>query len=89
MTFLEMTERAKEELAVVTGLKPVAINATFRDEKGWHICLEMLEMKRIPDSTDLLGDYEVLLDDKGDMLRFQRKRSHLRGAPLEEEEALA
>lgn len=86
MRFLELADRAKEQLAEVTGLKPVTVSAAFKDEQGWHVSLDMLEMRRIPDSTDVLGDYEVLLDEDGNLLRFERKRTRLRGEPMEEEE---
>ena len=43
-------------------------------------------MSRIPPATDVLGDYEVLLDDDGNMLRFERKQTRLRGEPMEKEE---
>lgn len=81
----EMAERAKQQLAEVTGFKPVAVVASHRDAKGWHLSVDMLEMARLPDSTDLLGTYEVDLDEEGNMLRFEKKRTHLRGVPYEEE----
>ena len=85
---LEMTdvlERAKSQLADVTGLKPETVARAFRDDRGWHVGVEMLEMSRIPTATDLLGDYEVLLAEDGSMLRFDRRRTRLRGEPMEEE----
>lgn len=85
MGFVELAGLAKDQLAEVTGLKPVTVSGTFRDEQGWHVFLDMLEMPRIPSATDVLGAYEVLLDEHGDMLRFQRKRTRLRGEPMEEE----
>ena len=81
-----VAERAKTQLAEVTGLQPVTVTGVSKDEQGWHIALDMLEMSRIPTATDVLGDYEVLVDDNGNMLRFERKRTRLRGAPMEKEE---
>ena len=85
MTLLELTEQAKDHLARATGLKPVLVSGTFKDEQGWHVFMDMLEMRRIPDSTDVLGYYEVLLSDDGAMVNFRRKRSHLRQESVEEE----
>jgi hypothetical protein len=82
----ELAERAKTQLKEVTGLTPVTVTGIFKDEQGWHIALDMLEMSRIPTATDVLGEYEVLLDDDGNMLRFERKRTRLRGEPMEKEE---
>ena len=86
MNMKELAERAKSQLAEVTGLKPVTVTGTFKDEQGWHIELDMLEMPRIPPATDLLGDYDVLVDEDGNMVKFERKRTRLRGEPMEKEE---
>ncbi|MDI6869286.1 MAG: gas vesicle protein GvpO [Coprothermobacterota bacterium] len=82
----EIAERAKAQLEEVTGLKAVTVTGVFKDEQGWRIALDMLEMSRIPTATDVLGEYEVLLDEEGNMLRFERKRTRLRGEPMENEE---
>jgi hypothetical protein len=73
-------ERARQQLADLTGLKPVGVIRAFKDDQGWHVEMEMLEMSRIPSTTDLLGDYEVLLDEGGQLLRFERKGTRLRGS---------
>jgi len=86
MNMTKLAERAKNQLAEVTGLKPVTVTGTFKDEQGWHITLDMLEMSRIPTATDLLGDYDVLVDEDGNMMKFERKRTRLRGEPMEKEE---
>ena len=85
MELREILEKAKGDLAAVTGLKPVSVIQTFKDDQGWHVRVEMLELSRIPPATDVLGDYEVVLGDDGDMVRFERKRTRLRGEPTEEQ----
>jgi len=86
LAMTELAERAKRQLAEVTGFKPVAAVGSYRDAKGWHVSVDMLEMARLPDSTDLLGTYEVDLDEEGSMVKFEKKRTHLRGVPYEEEQ---
>jgi hypothetical protein len=81
-----LAERAKSQLAEVTGLKPETVSRAFKDEQGWHIEMDMLEMSRIPPATDVLGDYDVLVDEDGNMVKFERKRTRLRGEPIEKEE---
>ena len=85
MDMKELAERAKSQLAEVTGLKPVTVTGTYKDEQGWHVAVDMLEMSRIPTATDVLGDYEVLADENGNMLKFERRRTRLRGEPMEKE----
>jgi len=87
MDIKELAEQAKSQLAEVTGLKPITVTRTFKDEQGWHITLDMLEMARIPPATDVLGDYDVLMDEDGNMLKFERTRTRLRGEPLERVES--
>ena len=87
MEMIGILEKAKSELAAVTGLKPGSVIQTFKDDQGWHVRVEMLEMSRIPPATDVLGDYEVVLNEYGAMLRFERKRTRLRGEPTEEKVA--
>jgi len=87
MDIKELAEQAKSQLAEVTGLKPITVTRTFKDEQGWHITLDMLEMARIPPATDVLGDYDVLMGEDGNMLKFERRRTRLRGEPLEKGES--
>ena len=86
MDIKELSEQAKSQLAEITGLKPITVTGVLKDGQGWHIDLDMLEMSRIPTATDVLGNYEALLDDDGNMLRFERKRTRLRGEIMEKEE---
>ncbi|MEW6034238.1 MAG: gas vesicle protein GvpO [Chloroflexota bacterium] len=85
MEIVELLERAKKQLSDTTGLKPVSVTRVIRDETGWHVGLELLEMSRIPDSTDVLGNYDVLLGEDGSMLSFARRCTRLRGEPVGEE----
>ena len=85
MQMRDLLEQAKAQLAEATGLKPVTVSSAFKDEQGWRIRVDMLEMSRIPTATDVLGDYEVFLGEDGGMLKFERKRTRLRGDPMEEE----
>jgi len=81
-----LAERAKEQLAEVTGFSPVAAVGGFKDDEGWHISVDMLEMARLPESTDIIGTYVVSLDLEGNMVKFEKKRARLRGEPYQEEE---
>ena len=41
---------------------------------GWHIGIELVERKSILDTQDLLGMYEVTLDNAGEIVTYERKR---------------
>jgi len=87
MKMAELADRAKEELAQVTGFKPVATVGSYKDEEGWHITVDMLEMARLPECTDVIGTYVAVLDENGDMVKFDKMRARLRGEAYEEAEA--
>ena len=86
MKMTELAERARQQLAQVTGFKPVAVVGSYKDGEGWHVSVDMLEMTRLPESTDVLGTYLVLMDEEGDMVKFEKKRTRLRAESFEEEE---
>jgi len=82
----DLAERARQQLAEVTGFKPVAVVGSYKDAEGWHVSVDMLEMARLPESTDVLGTYLVLLDEEGNIVKFEKKRSRMRSESYEEEE---
>jgi len=82
----ELAERARQQLAQVTGFKPVAVVGSYKDAEGWHVSVDLLEMTRLPESTDVLGTYLVLMDEEGDMVKFEKKRTRLRAESFEEDE---
>lgn len=86
MEITEILERSKRQVAAATGLKPVAVTSAARHDGGWRVRVELLEMSRIPPATDILGDYEALLDDEGALLSFERKRTRQRGESTEASE---
>ena len=68
----ELVERAREDLAGLTGLEIGSTLSALKDEKGWRVQVEMVEKKSLPDSMDILATYEVLMDDDANVLEFKR-----------------
>lgn len=85
MTGPEIAQRAKEQLAKLTGLTPDTVSSLSRDEKGWHVAVELIELKRIPEATDVLATYETLLDDEGNLISYQRTKRYLRQEIMDQE----
>ncbi|MBI5956550.1 MAG: gas vesicle protein [Chloroflexi bacterium] len=85
MTGSEIAQRAKEQLARLTGLKPDTVSALSKAEEGWHVSVDLIELKRIPEATDVLATYEVVLDDAGNMIRYERTKRYYRGQVTEKE----
>lgn len=86
MNIINLGQQAKSQMAEVTGLKPVTVTGISKENGGWRVRVEMLEMSRIPTATDVLGCYDVLLAEDGSMQRFDRRRLRLRGEPAEDVE---
>src|SRR5688572_6587641 len=59
-------EHAKAHLAELTGQPYEAVSALNRTRDGWRVVLEVLELERIPRTTDILASYAVELDQEGD-----------------------
>ena len=50
---------------------------------GWKVHVEVVEVRRIPDTTDVLALYEVQVDEDGDLMGYRRLRRYARGVPGE------
>jgi hypothetical protein len=85
---LSATELAQAALATVqqlTGYRPEAVTGLERDGDNWRITVDALELSRVPSTTDVLGAYEVLLDESGTLRGYRRVRRFVRGQAREEE----
>ena len=73
ITVSELIERAREEMSKLTNLELSTTLGAVKDEKGWHVSLELIEKHSIPDQMDILAIYDVWLDDDGNLLEFNRR----------------
>ncbi len=78
LSILEIATRAKEQLTALTGLTTCTVSGLSHHEDGWHMVVELIELKRIPEASDILATYEVTLDDKGNLLSYRRTRRYSR-----------
>jgi Gas vesicle synthesis protein GvpO len=75
----EAVGRAREQLEQLLGRSAETISSFSADgSKGWVVTVEVVELERIPESTSLLGSYEVKLDDSGDLVEARRVRRYSR-----------
>lgn len=71
--------RASQRLEQLTGHPVEGVSAVSREEHGWRVRVDVVEVARIPDTTSLLATYEVDLDPDGRLLGFHRVRRYRRG----------
>lgn len=75
---------AAQQLLELTGKSAEGVTGLERVEDGWKVQVEVVEVRRIPDTTDVLALYEVQVDDDGDMTGYRRVRRYARGVPGED-----
>jgi hypothetical protein len=72
----ELGQAALLTVQQLTGYRPEAVTGLRWDEESdtWCVAVDVLEMARIPNTTDVLGSYEVQLDDNGTLRGYRRLR---------------
>jgi hypothetical protein len=55
-----------------------AVLGVEKDGDEWSVSVEVLELERIPNTTDVLGKYDVTLDGDGEIVSAKRTRRYLR-----------
>lgn len=79
LTGREAIEHVRAELPELLGLRVDSIlGLEPGDSKGWTVTAQVIELSRIPHSTDVLGAYEVTLDDQGELIGARRRRRYYR-----------
>ena len=84
---LSATELSQAALATVqelTGYEPEAVTALEWDGDLWQVRVDVLELARIPNTTDMIGEYLVSLDEDGTLRGYKRIGRFQRGKPMEE-----
>lgn len=80
----EVVKKAQEEFVRLGKTPANGVTSLTKTEEGWTVLLEALERKAIPDTMDVLGLYELRLDDGGNLVGFDRKKLRKRGETKEE-----
>ena len=75
----QIIEKAQDDFARLSKLPVNAVIGIAKSEEGWVVSLETVERKSIPDTMDVLGLYEVRLDNEGTLLSFNRNKLRKRG----------
>jgi gas vesicle protein GvpO len=70
--------RAAQQVAEFTGRTPECVISIDRADGGWKVGVEVVEIRRIPDTQDVLAIYEVRLDRGGDLVSYRRTRRYAR-----------
>lgn len=75
-----LARRASAELAELLGRDPEGVVSLEPDDNGWLIGVEVVEVRRIPDTADVIAEYEVNADSRGRLQSYRRVRRYTRGS---------
>ena len=75
---------AKAQLEAITGLDADRVSAVEQRPDGWHVTVDLIELRRIPAATDVLAAYEAVLGPTGTLLSYHRTRRYFRDQMLED-----
>jgi Gas vesicle synthesis protein GvpO len=74
----KIVDAARRQLEEILGLEPESVSGFERNGDGWAVTVEVVEMHRIPESTDVLSSYEVTVDDDGNVIGASQRRRYRR-----------
>ncbi|WP_225845757.1 gas vesicle protein [Streptomyces sp. HPF1205] len=71
--------RAARQVVELIGREPEGVTSVARTAEGWRVGIEVVETRRVPNSTDVLAVYRVDLDGDGELISYERDRRYYRG----------
>ena len=71
---------ALEQFAGLTQLDPVATTGVRREEDGWSVLIDVVELERVPTTTSVMATYRVDVDTGGALCGYERLRRFTRGS---------
>lgn len=80
MTGPEAVKRARHHVLGMTGKEAESVIGLEKDEDQWKVLVDVVELRRVPNTTDVLATYEVALDDDGDLVGCRRLHRYVRGS---------
>lgn len=85
LTGPEAVQRVRSELPQLLGRPIEAVLGLERDDDdGWRLTVSVVELARIPHSTDVLGAYAVTIDRDGELTGYRRQRRYHRNQAEED-----
>ena len=75
------SRKALEQFSSLTGRSPESVVGVQKSDDGWNVKLEVVEARRVPDTADLLAEYDISLDADGELVSYDRTARYVRGRP--------
>jgi hypothetical protein len=75
----DVIARVRRDLPELLGRPIESVLGLERDDdNGWNVTVTVVELSRIPNSTDLIGAYAVKVDRDGELIGWRRNRRYHR-----------
>ena len=79
----ELSQAALMTVGQLTGFKPESVTGLEWDGQLWQVTVDALELERVPNTTDVIGEYVVQLDESGTLRGYRRTRRFQRSQASE------
>jgi hypothetical protein len=79
MRTLDIVVKAREALELITGHKPENVIRCEKLPEGWSVQIEIMELKGRLADNDMMANYVIALDAKGEVESFERLSQYARG----------
>ena len=74
-------EAARGYLEELTGKEPELVSGLSRVHDGWAVQFEVVELQRVPSSTDILASYRVEVNNEAELMGCDRVNRYYRNQP--------
>ena len=71
--------KTREQLHELTGYETVSVSGLTQTDEGWVLAVDVVELRRVPDTASVLATYRVTTDDAGDVASYERLHRYNRG----------
>ena len=69
---MDLGEKARGAIEELLDKKAESVISVTKEENEWKVLVEVLERRAVPDSQDLLGRYELRMDENKELLGYER-----------------
>jgi hypothetical protein len=76
----ELTRSALETVEELTGYGAEGVSGFQWDGETWLVTVDVCELRRIPNTTDVMANYVVQLDESGGLMGYKRTGRYTRGS---------
>ena len=77
---LRLLSRARLYAEQLTGHPVESFSGLTQEDQGWRVGIEVVELSRVPSTTDVLGSYDLILTDEGEFVDFRRAQRYFRNS---------